>query len=288
MKVSRRAKTSPEKSLSWWVASTRPGDNFWASQVAQAMLPTVEECRMIVFGRKTPPFSSQQDADQWFDDRALSEEQKLEIMNREIVNRGSYRSPWVSLETPGFLPVQSLDPKIKTLARWCDEIEHHTGWRQMDIVAFVVLGTIPRVTPQVTGTGFISQKLPRELRKALGRAGWFSVTIYPWQLNAETWEHLRRQILKMTRAFGTPEYTLDDGRLLDLFSKVGAPPKGRGKGKRVGFVAYWKRMADAWNLTYKGHIRWESLRMRWQRFENDHPDIVSLIDAQDRAARART
>ncbi len=198
---------------------------------------------------------------------------------------------WASLDAPGVLGgVQSQNPQVVNLATWCQRIESSTGWRQRDALAYTLVGAVPRVDPQIRVSGILGhQGLSREAQATLrhGLLAWATVTVHPWQLNEAAWAQLRQRVLRMIRHTGAPEYSPDDGRLLDLLPTVGLPPKGRGKGKRIGFVKHWKQVSAAWKVRYNQRVRWESLRMRWERFAKRHSDIVALIYAQDSAARTQ-
>jgi hypothetical protein len=66
-------------------------------------------------------------------------------------------------------------------------------------------------------------------------------------------------------------------RLLDLVPIVGPPPRGRGKGRRVGRAQYWHDLSRAWRTRYGESIHPWALRMRWQRFANAYPKLANLV-----------
>lgn len=270
-----------------------PGGVFWAHVLAESVRPLIEKCRLEVFGEEAAPFAHDDETEAvkkvgaWIESQpsdleALSDEERARWY-RELE-----RYPFFQMTSaPDSLPSLSwrshtfsaTTPQLLALSEWVDRIRNRTGWNDSEALDHILMGRVAAeqfVTSQGTGP-------ERETPELLGLPWLYAmVRIRPWHLHPY---HFARIQERLTRLSPLPRRTgrilsirsILDWRLLDLMVEIGLPPKGRGKGQRVGLADYWRQLSDRWRVSYKQHTRPEALRKRWERLQRRQPSVTTLL-----------
>lgn len=228
----------------------------------QVGVEVAREVRRQVFGQAEPPFATLQAAGEWVQQQAPSAWDEREAVQQldaflERVRKALPRppGPWagvglvfeiVRLELGPGMHVPAQTEPLRLLADASSRLADLAGWGKDGAARFILTGAVPALKPKVSWS--------------LTRAGLVRVhlTIFPWQLHPAEWARLRH---KAERGLlrGVPRLSGVQRRLLDLIAHLGPPPPSRGRGRRVGRVAYWQRVAREWSKTYRQRRAWNTV-----------------------------
>lgn len=235
-----------------------PGALFWAYLLAAVVRPTVRGARRTIFGTERPPFARFEDAVDWLMQEAARGDSGPEIHYWDKDGRGQI--------------LLAGTTKLLNLATATAVIEERTRnvWGEEVSLIHLLTGAIP-VGPDKPRLDV------RTPQRDVAQHGidWLAleITLYPWHFPMPG-EVVRRLATASPIA---SRMTGHDAMLLDLVVTVGLPPQKRGRGKRVGRAAYWKRLADEWKRRYGKPPTTNALRMMWERAEQRHANVIAAL-----------
>lgn len=256
-------------------------DLFWSHVMAESRVVKRVTCdyRMKAFGNPDIPFKNWSGALKWLLEQqkrgrrtGVSERGRLGVMKK-------HRAVMAQLPS---LPIgfNISVPLKRLLVRFPD----HQGWPAFtyaDTPQLVAIAEGAQKLARITGCSvqlgtahLLAGVLPGGSYRIDWHFGsvvpWADVRIYPGALKQPMFQRilqqLRREVTQYLPLQEAGLLTDKDAMLLDLVRGFRPPPLGRGKGKLVGYLAYWRRLTDLWSRRYPDRrCKAGALRKRWER-----------------------